>query len=170
MATWWRSNSRRILTATIRSQSIQPARWLISIAEPTSRARFRWESQAEVATHISRQDHWTVEIRIPVTDVENDPLNQVIGRKPSRSLPWHFNICRQRIRDNGSEYSAFSPTGTAGFHVPLKFAYLYDGKSHAFDIDETVTDFLIESTPAAKLMSGRKYDDASGSLRCLVTA
>jgi tetratricopeptide (TPR) repeat protein len=122
-------------------------------------ARFRWESQAEVATHIA-EDHWTVEIRIPVTADENDPLNQVIGRKPSRSLPWHFNVCRQRIRENGSEYSAISPTGTAGFHVPLKFAYLYAGKSHAFEVDETVTDFLIESTPAAKLMSGRKYDEA----------
>ena len=95
-----------------------------------------------------------------MTDDENDPLNQVIGRKPSQSLPWHFNICRQRIRENGSEHSAFSPTGTAGFHVPIKFAYLYDGRSHSFDVDETVTDFLIEASAAGKLMSSRKYDEA----------
>ncbi len=122
-------------------------------------ARFRWESQAEVATHIA-EDHWTVEIRIPVTDDENDPLNQVIGRKPSQSLPWHFNICRQRIRETGSEYSAFSPTGTAGFHVPMRFAHFYDGGSHTFDVDETVTDFLIEFSAARKLMSRRKNDEA----------
>ncbi|MDB4749444.1 DUF4838 domain-containing protein [Rubripirellula sp.] len=122
-------------------------------------SRFRWESQAEVATHIA-EDHWNVEIRIPVTDDENDPLNQVIGRKPSQSLPWHFNICRQRIRENGSEYSAFSPTGTAGFHVPMKFAHLYDGGSHTFDVDQTVTDFLIECSAANKLLRRQQYEQA----------
>ncbi len=122
-------------------------------------AWFRWESQVEVATHVA-EDHWTVEIRIPVTDDENDPLNQVIGRKPSQSLPWHFNICRQRIRENGSEFSALSPTGKASFHVPLKFAHFYDGRSHSFDVDETVTDFLIELGKAEKLHKGRKYTPA----------
>ncbi|MFT5093272.1 MAG: hypothetical protein ACI93T_002098, partial [Porticoccaceae bacterium] len=140
--------------------AVNPAGALVDLDRGADKsARFRWESQAEVATHIA-EDHWTVEIRIPVTDDENDPLNQVIGRKPSQSLPWHFNICRQRIRENGSEHSAFSPTGTAGFHVPIKFAYLYDGGSHTFDVDETVTDFLIEASAAHKLLSRRKYDEA----------
>ena len=140
--------------------AVNPAGALVDLDRGADKgSRFRWESQAEVATHIA-EDHWTVEIRIPVTDDENDPLNQVIGRKPSQSLPWHFNICRQRIRENGSEHSAFSPTGTAGFHVPIKFAYLYDGGSHTFDVDETVTDFLIEASAADKLMSRRDYDEA----------
>jgi hypothetical protein len=51
--------------------------------------------------------------------------HQVIGRRPRESLPWYFNLCRQRISENGSEHSAFSPTGTAGFHVLSKFAKLY---------------------------------------------
>ena len=140
--------------------AVNPAGALVDLDRGADKsARFRWESQAEVATHIAA-DHWTVEIRIPVTDDENDPLNQVIGRKPSQSLPWHFNICRQRIRENGSEYSALSPTGTAGFHVPMKFAHFYDGGSHTFDVDETVTDFLIEFSAARKLMSRREYDEA----------
>jgi tetratricopeptide (TPR) repeat protein len=140
--------------------AVNPAGALVDLDRGAGKSsRFRWESQAKVATHIAK-DHWTVEIRIPVTDDENDPLNQVIGRKPSKSLPWHFNICRQRIRKNGSEHSAFSPTGTAGFHVPLKFAYLYDGGSHTFDVDETVTDFLIEASAAGKLKNRRKYDEA----------
>ena len=84
----------------------------------------------------------------------------MVGRKPSQSLPWHFNICRQRIRENGSEHSAFSPTGTAGFHVPMKFAHFYDGRSHSFDVDETVTDWLIEAHAAAQLMNQRKLDEA----------
>ena len=129
-------------------------------------ARFRWESQAEVATQVT-DDHWTVEIRIPVTEDENDPLNQVIGRKPSQSLPWHFNVCRQRIRKNGTEHSAVSPTGAAGFHVPLKFGHFYDGRSHAFDVDETVTDFLIEYSAAEKLMRSRKFEAALAAFASL---
>jgi tetratricopeptide (TPR) repeat protein len=137
---------------------VNPAGTLVDLDRAAGKnSRFRWESQAEVATHIA-EDHWNVEIRIPVTDDENDPLNQVIGRKPSQSLPWHFNVCRQRIRDNGSEYSAFSPTGTAGFHVPMKFAHLYDGGSHTFQVDPTVSDFLTEWTAADKLMRRQQYD------------
>jgi predicted negative regulator of RcsB-dependent stress response len=138
--------------------AINPAGAIVDLDRSTGR-QFDWQSQAEVATHVA-DDHWTIEIRIPVTEDENDPLNQVVGRKPSQSLPWHFNICRQRIRENGSEHSAFSPTGTAGFHVPMKFAHFYDGRSHSFDVDETVTDWLIEAHAAAQLMNKRKLDEA----------
>ncbi len=102
----------------------------------------RWDSKAEVATHIA-DDHWTVEIRIPVTQDENDPLHQMIGRKPTQSLPWHINICRQRIREDGQELSAFSPTGTKGFHEPMKFGQFFAGRSHRFDADPDVTDFAL---------------------------
>ncbi|HID22740.1 MAG TPA: DUF4838 domain-containing protein, partial [Planctomycetaceae bacterium] len=61
-------------------------------------AWFDWTAQAEVATHVG-DGFWTVEIRIPVTDDPNDPLHQVVGRKPTQSLPWHINLCRQRVRD-----------------------------------------------------------------------
>lgn len=140
--------------------AVNPAAALVDLDRGANRASwFRWESQAEVATLVE-DDHWTVEIRIPVTDDENDPLNQVIGRKPSQSLPWHFNVCRQRIRENGSEHSAFSPTGSASFHEPLKFAHFYDGRSHAFEVDESVTDFLIEFNAATALSRGRKSEEA----------
>ncbi len=139
---------------------VNPAGALVDLDRAAGKkSRLRWESQAEVATHIAK-DHWNVEIRIPVTDDENDPLNQVIGRKPSQSLPWHFNVSRQRIRDNGSEYSAFSPTGTAGFHVPMKFAHLYDGGAHTFQVDPTVTDFLTEWTAANNLVRSQQYHQA----------
>ena len=91
---------------------------------------------------------------------ENDPLHQVIGRKPTQSLPWHINICRQRIRENGSEFSAFSPTGTKGFHEPMKFAHFFRGNSHRFDADESVTDYLIESRAAEQLMRKRQFEEA----------
>jgi len=95
-----------------------------------------------------------------VVQDENDPLHQVIGRKPTGSLPWHVNVCRQRIRENGSEYSAFAPTGTFGFHELLKFAHFYAGRSHEFDADPTVTDYLIESRAAVDLMRRGKLDEA----------
>ena len=140
--------------------AVNPAGALVDLDRGASKnGWFRWESQAEVATHVA-DDHWNIEIRIPVTEDENDPLNFVIGRKPSQSLPWHFNICRQRLRENGTELSAVAPTGTKAFHVPLKFAHFYDGHSHAFEIDETITDFLIEYTVAAKLKRSRKYAEA----------
>lgn len=120
---------------------------------------FRWDSQAEVATQVA-DDHWTIEIRIPVVRDENDPLHQVIGRKPTQSLPWRINVCRQRIRENGSEYSAFSPTGTAGFHKPIKFAHFYRGLSFQFEADPTVTDYLIASRAADELLRKRKHEES----------
>jgi len=120
---------------------------------------FRWDSRAEVATQVA-DDHWTIEIRVPVVQDENDPLHQVIGRKPTQSLPWHINVCRQRIRENGSEYSAFSPTGTAGFHKPMKFAHFYRGLSHQFEADPTVTDYLIASRAADEFERQRKHEES----------
>jgi hypothetical protein len=121
--------------------------------------RFSWDSQAEVATQIA-DDHWTVEMRIPVTQDENDPLHRVIGRKPTQSLPWHINICRQRVRDDGQEHSAFSPTGSEVFHNTMKFAHFYDGHSHEFEAAEPDGDFLTAVRRAAELVSGGKRDEA----------
>lgn len=125
-----------------------------------------WDSQAELKTHVA-DDHWTVEIRIPVTSDENDPLNQLIGKKPTQSLPWHINICRQRIRENGSEHSAFSPTAVFGFHEPMKFAHFYDGRSHTFDADPTLTDFITELRSAAKSATEKKHAEALATLVAL---
>ncbi len=69
--------------------AVNPAGALVDLDRGAAKnAWYRWESQAEVATHVA-DDHWTVEIRIPVTDDENDPLNQVIGRKPTQPAVAH---------------------------------------------------------------------------------
>ncbi|MGD9495765.1 MAG: hypothetical protein AB7Y46_05585 [Armatimonadota bacterium] len=83
----------------------------------------RWSPQAEVAAR-TRADGWSVEGRIPVTDGA-DPLKGVAGRQPSRTYPWHFNVCRARFREAGNELSAFSPTGGTTFHNPPKFGRLF---------------------------------------------
>lgn len=102
---------------------------------------FTWDAKAEVATHIA-EDHWVVEMRLPLREDENDPLNQVVGHMPTPSLPWHFNVCRQRVRDDGIEYSSFSPTGTDGFHVISKFATYFRGNSTRFEHGPADDDFL----------------------------
>ncbi len=132
----------------------------------TRSAWFDWTAEAEVATHVA-DGSWTVEIRIPVTEDPNDPLHQVVGRKPTQSLPWHINVCRQRVRENGTEHSALSPTGTASLHVPLKFAHFYDGRSHRFEADPSVTDYVIARRAAIKLMGPRRREEALAAFLAL---
>ena len=140
--------------------AINPAGALVDLDRGAPRDQwFTWSSQAEVATKIS-DDHWTVEVRIPVTEDTNDPLHQVVGHLPTTSLPWFINICRQRIRSAAEEYSAFSPTGTSGFHEPLKFAHFHAGNSFTFPADPTVTDHLLGTRAADRLMLMRKWDEA----------
>ena len=122
-------------------------------------AWFSWDSQAEVATHVA-DGHWIVEMRIPVTQDENDPLHQVIGRKPTKSLPWHINLCRQRIREDGSEYSAFSPTGAEHFHNAMKFATFFDGNHTEFAHGPPDSDFLEATRIASDLARAGKRDEA----------
>ena len=148
----WRGDAIEIEIATETHSyyqiAISPGGKIVDLDREGSKS-LRWSSKAEVATRIE-DDHWTVEIRIPVTQDENDPYHQVIGRKPTQSLPWHINICRQRIREDGQELSALSPTGTKKFHVPMKFAQFYAGKSHTFESDPEVTDFAIGYRSAAR--------------------
>lgn len=124
------------------SIAISPSGAVVTLDRGAPRSQwFGWDARAETATQIA-DDHWTVEIRIPVTEDENDPLHRVIGRKPTQGLPWHINLCRQRIREDGSELSALSPTGSGTFHEPLKFAHFYQGRSHQFEADQSVRDFV----------------------------
>jgi len=147
--------------------AVNPAGAVVDLDRGAPRsAWYNWDSQAEVATDVA-DDQWTIEIRIPVIQDENDPLHQVIGRKPTQSLPWHINLCRQRVREDGVEHSAFAPTGTDTFHQPLKFAHFYDGRSHQFESDSTVTDYLIASRAASRLMAQRQYPEARASLLAL---
>lgn len=86
-----------------------------------------WTSGAQVATHVG-DGYWSAEVRIPVVGQEQALLNPrfgVAGRQPSLNYPWYFNVCRQRMRPSEKEYSAFSPTSTASFHIVKKFGKLY---------------------------------------------
>ncbi|MCA1808078.1 MAG: DUF4838 domain-containing protein [Kiritimatiellia bacterium] len=84
-----------------------------------------WTAQAVVETERG-PDFWRVKVRLPVADEaagEGDPMNFVVGNKPTADAPWFFNVGRVRVRDFAKTAYAFSPTG-GGYHVPLKFARL----------------------------------------------
>ncbi len=85
-----------------------------------------WSSGAEAVCYVG-DGYWSLEVRVPVAgeqQEELDPLNGVAGRIPTSTYPWYFNVCRQRVRDTGTELSAFSHTGTSSFHETTKFARL----------------------------------------------
>lgn len=97
---------------------------------------YNWSSQAEVAAHIG-DGMWSVEIKLPVTSSDEDPLHQIIGSKPFKAkanagskganLPWYFNVFRNRKGAEEQEISAFSPLSpeSKNFHEKLRFAEFY---------------------------------------------
>ena len=160
----WYGDCVEILLETDRHSyyqiAVNPAGAIIDMDRSMDKGdRLRWSSQAEVATRVA-DDHWVVEIGIPITQDENDPYHRVIGNQPTVELPWHINLCRQRVRQSGTEHSAFAPTATKSFHVPMKFGYFYKGRSHRFDVDESVTDYIIECAKAKKLLRAKESNAA----------
>jgi len=85
-----------------------------------------WSSGAEVASHIGK-DGWSLEVRIPLLKRSDEARKGcgVSGRKPTETFPWYFNVCRQRIRGEERQLSAFSPTHKTTFHDIMKFARLF---------------------------------------------
>ncbi|HYF37962.1 MAG TPA: hypothetical protein VD994_21850, partial [Prosthecobacter sp.] len=169
-AIWYGDTVEVLLETESRSYyqiAVNPAGAVADLDRSASKnSWFGWDSQAEVATHVA-EDHWIVEMRIPVTQDENDPLHQVIGRKPIKSLPWHINVCRQRIRENAAEYSAFSPTAAEHFHDTMKFAHFFDGNSHRFEAAEPEPDFIQITRASAELAQRGKHTEARAALTAL---
>jgi hypothetical protein len=97
---------------------------------------YDWSSQAEVAAHIG-DGYWSVEMKLPITPSDEDPLHQIVGSKPFKAnanagnkavnLPWYFNLFRNRQGSDDAETSAFSPISPEAkdFHDVLRFAELY---------------------------------------------
>jgi len=80
----------------------------------------KWKSGIESAV-FKGEGFWSVEIKVPALGENQDnllPFFGVSGDKPTKEMPWYFNVCRIRSKRNNkdSEVSAFSPTETLGFH------------------------------------------------------
>lgn len=170
MAMWYGDVVEILLATDAHSYyqlAINPAGTLVDLDRGVDKASWAaWESQAEIATHIA-DDHWTIEVRIPTTTDDVDPLHLVVGRKPSVSLPWFINIGRQRARDNDEERSALSPTGAERWHDVMKFAHFYHGNHHEFEADPSVHDFLSDLRAATELVNEKKPAEAIAAFLAL---
>lgn len=104
--------------------AVNPAGAVFDADRSEGDLNLKWSAQADVATHVG-EDFWSVEMRIPIVSNSGDPLHAVTGRHPTKRAPWHFNVCRQRVRPDGKEWSAYSPTGSEDFHDKSRFAKFY---------------------------------------------
>ncbi|NUQ64751.1 MAG: DUF4838 domain-containing protein [Pirellulales bacterium] len=87
----------------------------------------KWSSGARVAVHRG-ESLWSIEIRLPIAGEGArtlDPNHGIDGSQPKDLFPWHFNVCRQRVRGADIQRTAYSPTGKEDSYVPEKFAKLW---------------------------------------------
>jgi hypothetical protein len=118
---------------------VNPAGAVMDLDRGTSKAAwYDWSSQAEAAAHVG-DGYWSVELRLPITASDEDPLHQMTGNRPFKaktedlasgkgtSLPWHFNLFRKRAGTEDCETTAFSPLGqdAKSFHDRTRFAEIY---------------------------------------------
>lgn len=118
---------------------VNPAGAVIELDRGASKAAwYSWSSQAEVAAHVG-DGYWSLEMRLPITSSDEDPLHQVVGSRPFKAktddldtgkgtgLPWYFNLFHKRAGTEDGETTAFSALGpnAKDFHDRMKFAELY---------------------------------------------
>ncbi|MBL8828624.1 MAG: DUF4838 domain-containing protein [Planctomycetaceae bacterium] len=125
-----------------------------------------WKSGIEVATGRT-EGAWTIELRLPISDEQQavlNPLDGLAGRAPSITYPWHFNVCRQRLGNQGAELSALSPTGAENFHVTDRFAILNLKVSGAYEnpsLDPQFTEgYVLQRRAGADLIKTGEHAEA----------
>lgn len=107
--------------------AINPAGAVLEIDHGENGSGLAWASGAQVAVHRNGR-LWSVEMRLPIVGEGArvlDPNKGIDGAQPKDLFPWHFNVCRQRVRGAQRERTAYSATGKDDFHVPEKFARLW---------------------------------------------
>lgn len=108
--------------------AVSPAGAMVSADRKGGKIDTLWSPGARVAAQVG-EDYWSVELCLPVAGdgaEAIDPQHGLAGRQPSRTYPWYFNVCRQRVRaGREKELTIFSPTGKPGFHDLFKFGLMY---------------------------------------------
>ncbi len=107
--------------------AINPAGAVLEIDHGEKGPGIKWTSGARVAVHRGEKQ-WSIEMRLPITAEGSrmiDPLKGIDGSQPKDLFPWHFNLCRQRVRGTDVERTAWSATGRDDFYVPEKFAKMW---------------------------------------------
>ena len=110
--------------------AITPAGTVLEIEAKDSKG-LAWTSGAQFTVHRGDKK-WSIEMRLPITGKGSRmiaPLNGIDGDQPKDLLPWHFNVCRGRMRGTTVERTAFSATGKDNFYVPEMFTKLWGKKT-----------------------------------------
>ncbi len=107
--------------------ALNPAGSVLEIDHVKDGKGVKWTSGAQFSVHRGDKQ-WSIEMRLPITGEGSrmiDPLKGIDGSMPKDLFPWHFNVCRQRVRGTTIERTAFSAPGKDDFYVPEKFAKLW---------------------------------------------
>ena len=65
----------------------------------------KWKSGVECAAY-KGEDFWSVEVKIPALGESQDnllPFFGISGDKPTKDMPWYFNVCRVRHAGDKAE-------------------------------------------------------------------
>ncbi|MHC4871251.1 MAG: DUF4838 domain-containing protein [Planctomycetota bacterium] len=85
-----------------------------------------WDSLAHAVAH-KGEGFWSVEVKIPIINEEEgmtDPLHNVVGRYPTKSWPWFFNLGRVRVGEKGIEVFSYNKTGSQDLQSKISFVKL----------------------------------------------
>ncbi|HND52476.1 MAG TPA: hypothetical protein PLV92_08775, partial [Pirellulaceae bacterium] len=148
--------------------AINPNGAVIDLDRKDGKLNTSWRSGVQTAVRRAA-DRWSIELRLPLAGEEQavlNPLDGVAGRPPSRTYPWHFNVCRQRTGRHGTELSALSPTGADHFHKLERFAILnlkpggmqQDNPSETPDHQDG---YVLQRIAASKLFRAGRYAEAA---------
>lgn len=76
----------------------------------------KWSSEIDYESKIdSKNGFWNIEMIIPISTSDQDPLHKIIGVPPKNNFSWYFNICKKYTSKNNTEFSALSPTSKNSF-------------------------------------------------------
>jgi hypothetical protein len=107
--------------------AINPAGAVLDMDHGENGAGLKWTSTAQIAVHRGDKQ-WSIEMRLPIAGDGArmlDALKGIDGDRPKDLFPWHFNLCRQRVRGSMIERTAYSATGKDDFYVLEKLAKLW---------------------------------------------
>ena len=96
-------------------------------ASPDKRMDLAWELVGLSTRVLPREDGWTGLLFLPFDGLSSLPSARNVSMPPVKGDTWRFNVYRIErpggpgAPNEGALFSAYSPTGSASFHVPASF-------------------------------------------------
>ena len=87
-------------------------------------SHINWNSQIRHRVH-KTMSSWVIDLMIPADEIGNKPSDNILGRIPSETFPWYFNIRRNRVNKTGESKSYFRSVSEDQFYIPETFVRFY---------------------------------------------